>query len=49
MVKQVLSQVRAALTACTGHCTPDEQGFTYHVSSWRDPQGSRMILISEMC
>jgi len=33
----------------TGHCTPDEQGFTYHVSSWRDPQGSRMILISEMC
>jgi hypothetical protein len=33
----------------TDQCTPDERGFTYHVSSWRDPQGHRMILISEMC
>jgi hypothetical protein len=39
----------------TGHVngaarrTPDEQGLTYHVSSWRDSQGNRMILISEMC
>jgi hypothetical protein len=33
----------------TGQCTPDKRGFTYHVSIWRDPQGNRMILISEMC
>jgi hypothetical protein len=33
----------------TSHCTPGEQGLTYHVSSWHDPQGNRMILISEMC
>lgn len=33
----------------TARCTPDEQGLTYHVSSWRDQQGNRMILISEIC
>jgi len=33
----------------TDQCAPDEHGLTYHVSSWRDPQGHRMILISEMC
>jgi hypothetical protein len=33
----------------TAPCTPDEQGLTYHVSSWRNPQGNRMILISEIC
>jgi hypothetical protein len=33
----------------TGRCTPDENGITYHVSSWRDPGGHRLILVSEMC
>lgn len=33
----------------TARCTPDEQGLTYHVSSWRDQRGNRMILISEIC
>jgi hypothetical protein len=33
----------------TGRCSPDQRGFTYQVSSWRDRQGRRMILISEVC
>lgn len=33
----------------SGRCTPDQDGVTYHVSSWRDPDGHRLILLSEMC
>jgi len=33
----------------SGRCTPDQDGVTYHVSSWRDPDGHRLILLSGMC
>ena len=33
----------------TTRCAPDQRGFTYHVSSWRDQHDHRMILISEVC
>jgi hypothetical protein len=33
----------------TDRCTPDQDGLTYHVSSWRDPDGRRLLLISEIC
>ena len=33
----------------SGRCIPYQNGVTYHVSSWRDPDGHRLILLSEMC
>jgi len=33
----------------SGRCTPDQDVVTYHVSSWRDPDGHRLILLSGMC
>ncbi len=34
----------------TGRCAgPDDAGLTYRLSSWRDPTGRRMILISVNC
>jgi hypothetical protein len=33
----------------SGRCTPGQDGVSYHVSSGRDPDGHRLILLSEMC
>jgi hypothetical protein len=30
-------------------CTPDDRGLTFYLSSWRDKQGHRLVLISEVC
>jgi hypothetical protein len=44
------SRIASHVEDGTGRCAePDDDGFTYHLTSWRDVHGRRMILTSVNC